>query len=1199
MDFSTFMEGQKKTVTTLDKTLFVAAGAGSGKTFTLTQRVAWALMPGSGKDGSPYLDSIDQLLVITFTHAAAEEIKERVRAVLKKEGLTQASLEVDGAWISTIHGMCGRILRAHALALGIDPEFEMLDSVGQTQLMNRAIEDVLTLIEGDSTYAPLFKVHRARAKTITEGESSQSVAGMIFDLMQQVTNSPVGFDAVTFCGATYCASSQAVELKNRYEELLFAAQSAKKADELTAPLIDSIQKLDEFTCIAPGLQTPLALLDLLQTLHRPSGNSWRGKIFGPLNKEVQFAYDTALFEATIAYEQELSPLLMALTRRVWKRYRLLKQKQSALDNDDLLTLAADALQQHPEIAAQYAHRFKLVMVDEFQDTSEQQVRMIKLLSGPHACHLTTVGDAQQSIYRFRGADVDVFLRRGEELPEENKPQLSENFRSHDDILRFVATVCGAPGMLPNFMDLIAKRKEKVGYPAADVPRIYTEVTKRVYGVSKNYGIIAAAEQVANRIAYFVNEKHVKPGDIALLMGKLTNSQVYVDALRARGIDSVVTGGSGFSSAPEVLMVANLVSVLSNPYNSGRLFELLTSDLFALDADDILLLGTALDEQTHTAYRQPLEHGLWAEELPFEREPSARLKNAITVLNQAWSILPSKPVYEVVRQVLHDSGWLARLEHTNATNNAIAANVLACVRYLKQLCETYCLGASQICNRFDAWLTHSKISPAALVGSELNAVSVMTIHSSKGLEFPLVAVVDALDDAPFKPSARGLLAAYQDDKIICGLRPSGCSPADTYEAPDQLSISSSAADVRMFLETHDAAAEAAEKIRLLYVALTRAKETVILHVPLMVSSKSIAPALGAKVAEVLFGDIHELTAGAYDLKCDAGTRGIARVICLKAHKDETGNKVIEASDPSDCGVVQKLEQMRLDIGNADIVNALDNQLASQQDFELYTPAATKSIEQISMSPHHGIYSYSSMAAQLEKGVVADIDLPQDMQVRMNFGLAASMDCEHNVNALDVLVNQDVLDEPSSRVLSTHTDNPDDNQPKATNLGSAFHELAQIMVQTRSSVSIQQIQRLAMSWECSRLQTQRLQVALERWAHSDIRAEALSYSQVQPEVPFFCKRASEFGNYIEGAIDLLCTNPGDTHALVVDYKTGDAHKTAEQLYNSHTMQAQVYADVLLNQGFKSVECAFVCVERDDGQGQPVVVRYTFSKGAGSKK
>ena len=127
MDFSTFKEGQLRCVKTLDAPVAVSAGAGSGKTFTLTQRIAWALLPGSGADGAPFLEDIDQVLAITFTDKAAGEIKSRVKATLAAEGMAAQALKVDDAWISTIHGMCSRILRMHATELGIDPAFSVLD----------------------------------------------------------------------------------------------------------------------------------------------------------------------------------------------------------------------------------------------------------------------------------------------------------------------------------------------------------------------------------------------------------------------------------------------------------------------------------------------------------------------------------------------------------------------------------------------------------------------------------------------------------------------------------------------------------------------------------------------------------------------------------------------------------------------------------------------------------------------------------------------------------------------------------------------------------------------------------------------------------------------------------------------------------------------------------------------------------------
>ena len=126
MDLSRLRPGQLASIKHLDGPLLICAGAGSGKTFTLTQRITWALLPGSDTDGSSFLNSIDEALVITFTNKAAGEIKDRIRAALRAEGMMTEALKVDGAWISTIHGMCSRILREHALEAGLDPAFELV-----------------------------------------------------------------------------------------------------------------------------------------------------------------------------------------------------------------------------------------------------------------------------------------------------------------------------------------------------------------------------------------------------------------------------------------------------------------------------------------------------------------------------------------------------------------------------------------------------------------------------------------------------------------------------------------------------------------------------------------------------------------------------------------------------------------------------------------------------------------------------------------------------------------------------------------------------------------------------------------------------------------------------------------------------------------------------------------------------------------
>lgn len=157
MDLSTLMPQQLQIVKTLDRPLFVSAGAGSGKTFTLTRRIVYALSPESG----PFVEHLDQVLAITFTKDAAAEIRDRVRRALIDEGMDEEALTVDDAWISTIHGMCSRILRAHALELGIDPEFTVLTDTDE--LMDQAVEHVLARATAPDA-APSSR-HRSRPST--------------------------------------------------------------------------------------------------------------------------------------------------------------------------------------------------------------------------------------------------------------------------------------------------------------------------------------------------------------------------------------------------------------------------------------------------------------------------------------------------------------------------------------------------------------------------------------------------------------------------------------------------------------------------------------------------------------------------------------------------------------------------------------------------------------------------------------------------------------------------------------------------------------------------------------------------------------------------------------------------------------------------------------------------------------------------
>ena len=170
-------------------------------------------------------------------------------------------------------------------------------------------------------------------------------------------------------------------------------------------------------------------------------------------------------------------------------------------------------------------------------------------------------------------------------------------------------------------------------------------------------------------------------------------------------------------------------------------------------------------------------------------------------------------------------------------------------------------------------------------------------------------------------------------------------------------------------------------------------------------------------------------------------------------------------------------------------------------------------------------------------------------------------------------------------------------RATNLGSAFHELAQAMAESGREPNDAQVDAMARRWNLSARARARLERALARWEGSSIRSEALRHTLVLPEQPFFVLAPSEHGDYLEGAIDLLCTDPGSKEALVVDYKTGDAGLSVGEARARHAVQAEFYAGVLTGQGRSRVECAFVCVEREDpaDPAEPLVLRYRFGEGA----
>lgn len=1158
-----YTPGQEKTIKTLDKPLFVAAGAGSGKTFTLTQRIVWALKEGSGADGKPYLSSLDQALIITFTNAAATEIKERVRGALEKEGLHSAALQVDDAWISTIHGMCSRILKIHALDLGLDPEFEIIDDMTRNQLVNISIEEVLRELYQDESYAEFLSTYAGKRDALTS---------RIKTLMSYAQSSPVGMDAISFVGD----SSDLEVLKAELESLCGALEALRVAIAEKKP--DEAEQLQNVQSELSGkLQKHLvlSLTDFDQAFWETLGKAVKAV---RSSKEIkdEAAYQLKVCSALFRLIQDASEgqCLKDVTEQVYKLFNQKKRAIGGLDNDDLLHLTAKVFEEHPEIAAVYTDKFKLVMVDEFQDTDQQQVQMIKSLSGKDAQYLTTVGDAQQSIYRFRGADVDVFFRRQAEVPEDLQPRLVDNFRSHNEILRFVAKVCSAEGMIDNFMDLSAGREEPTTPFIAHSPRVYFEVTNFVRsGRSKPGDDVSrkqlVAHQLADRINTLMQDENIQAKDIAILMKSVKKAQPYIEALRTFGIESVVSGASTFGEQPEVQLIGSLLQSLANIYDSyAGLFPVLSSEIFSLDASDLLFLGTNFGENGQRITNRDIAESVVDDVFNSPFEISPKLKNALEVLSNARNSLSNKRVSDVIKKVVLDAGWISRLQKMGNEGQSKIANIFAALEQIDSLQTDLSVGVASVARAFSQWCVTAKKSPKVLHCSTQNAVTFMTIHASKGLEFPVVAVVGAVSDPKEGAGSKPFLHVRKDDSYQIAFYSSSKSLKELYdgchEVPTSLDECKNLLEWRMFLETQENEFEEQEQNRRLYVALTRAREAVILTSTIDLTKEGISPRYTRKITNALFEE-PPLSAGEHPFEYGGNLAGCMRVVEGSGKKDEPiqveGLELVEPfggkPEPSDSSPSEEKNPQ------------------AKETFDLYEKVELSVAAETAYDQRKGFFSYSSAHQQMAENFKVENNQKLEEQSQV-------VSQEHEEDNLQPAAETSVV------LPGTLTDDGVD----PTSLGSAFHELAQIMVETQSKVDEKTIDRLCLKNSVPQRAVLRVKQALELWSNSAIRQEALAHDVVIAESPFTLQVDSEYGNYVEGAIDLLAYNKGSKDALVVDYKTGDKGLSATQIYEHHQMQANFYAYVLMQHGFTKVECAFVCVEVEEA-GQPHVARYTFDE------
>lgn len=1188
---------QERIVKTLEGPLFVSAGAGSGKTFTLTQRIMYALRPGSKPQGQwadpqvpePFLDGIDQVLAITFTEKAAEELKERIRAALIDEGMDAEAAKVDNAWISTIHGMCSRIIRAHALDLGLDPAFGVAEYA--EDLKRAAVEHVLRrAIAEDTTGAGAYDDLLAAFALENESGSysARSLMAILFKVLSAASASVGGLGA--FCQVRPAPSH--VALMEAYREIALApsyanAEAAQRALDALDAYVGSARDME-------ALRTCFASCDALSLRGRGMGKDEKAAVAEVRRERILFFAESYLGMKGDALSQ-----LMDLAADVQAEYEALKAEKSLLDNDDLLTRAYDALKDNPLVRAEFAGKFKMVMVDEFQDTAQQQVELVRLLCGADGRELCTVGDAQQSIYRFRGADVSVFRRKKKEVERSGQGvscSLDVNFRSHADILAYADKIFEGGEGNPLGRDFLhldscgeATRK---GARALVDPTTARRQAVLVAGGSSQERAQHKARAIAERFARLRAREGFAPGDMVILMKRLTDADVYARAVRAAGMPCVVAGGTSvFRQAPEVGAITALLAFLANPDDGQKgLMPLLTSPMFCLGATELLALATHIDPQAGIVDSRTLTGQVFLSgEIMEEFGELPLLTRAREVLGRAVRRVGNDRVADIVRDVVNESGWLFRLERSGqAQDRAVAANVLKALDIVERESAGHAFAPRLVARAYESHIAHIKESPAALNGADEDAVRIMTVHASKGLEFPVVAVAEC---DGISNDGDALQAVEREGRTYWSALPNRFDLADdadmltvpeldednvTHEVPER------AAEAFAYMKRENRLLDYEEAARLLYVAITRAREVAILAFGVRFATELVPEHPTSLVGEVLSrilpvdqgnDGLPDLGAGRLDFS--DSKEGDFQLIALS-----------ELNYPAKKGVhrTYSIEEFGPDAG-VDANGAAPEggglsaggEGAGPRHVAIVTPAAVDYRLVPAERMPRASYSYSSISRELHAEA-------EDRDVAVGTPQGEGSDAA------------DSGSHERSSSQAAHAGDATD----ATNLGSVVHDACQWMIETGSDeVPVDRVDALCRYWGCTSEQRVRIDAAIERWRGSKVRAEALRWPCVRAEVPFYSRGMEElgdrFGAYAEGAIDLLCTDPPDSgHALVIDYKTGGhADETPEQLREKHALQARVYADVLHKQGYGHVTLKFVRVEQPDPTDptQPQVVTYNL--------
>jgi ATP-dependent helicase/nuclease subunit A len=783
--------------------LAVVAGAGSGKTGVLTERFVH-LVAERGVEP-------ERILTITFTRAATAEMKTRIIRKLETRGLRDARTRIENAYIHTVHALCRRLLQENPFEAGIDPDPSVLPKPAANHLrreaFHRALANLLKEPRDFETDPLIDLIADYLNLDSTRGDPLQALYEIVLRVAEAVRHQGLTPDDLRTWQENY-PSAETITAYYLYRALMPPdANRNLPNDDRRLPIGDrnppnAIRGLPN-----DDRRLPIGDRNLPNRDRGLPNDDWKVLIADwELSDEARDILRSLLDDLDPDLEQrarEVARALLTLTTEYLDIYEALKQHHGALDFDDMQIRALQMLRDSATVRKRYQRLFRYTLVDETQDIDGLQAQIIDILSG--GGNLMVVGDAQQSIYGFRYADPRVFegwQARAQHNGGRLVP-LQANFRSHPDILAFVELVFGHVWGA-RFLRLEPKRPNA---PAHSERRV------QVWRLLKR-DPLAEARLIARQIQHWITlqsltvhdpdtgaERAAQYGDFAVLFHQFTAIEAFEQAFREVGVPYyVVGGGRGYWAQYEVRDLVNLLRALCDAEDDLALLSVLRSPLAGLSMDGLMTLALRA-QQSELPLRLCLE-----DTSDLDAPDAERLRVFWEWFAPLCEHVGEWSVGALLARALEASQYESRLLSQGERGRQAAANVR---KLLSMALEQPTTPPRDFAQQLELTSRlEQREGNAPTYEETANVVRFYTVHGAKGLEFPVVFVADTA----FYSRPRDVGLEVDADAGIVALQIVHPDRPAPY-VPLPLKV----------LQTQSQRREEDEALRKLYVALTRARD----------------------------------------------------------------------------------------------------------------------------------------------------------------------------------------------------------------------------------------------------------------------------------------------------------------------------------------------------------------------------------------